>query len=112
MTLVYLPVLAASVYNLWYTWHGRQIFWIDIESIAMSVIMSVLNVIVIIRSQGEYIRTVFDVEEYAGEADSKLARNREKYLVDVAAKELANEISDGGFKNNVHRKKIAALSNE
>ena len=74
--------------------------------------MSVLNVIVIIRSQGEYIRTVFDVEEYAGEADSKLARNREKYLVDVAAKELANEISDGGFKNNVHRKKIAALSNE
>ena len=42
ITFVYLPVMAASVYNLWYTWSGRQIFWIDIECIAVSGLMCIL----------------------------------------------------------------------
>ena len=113
VTLVYLPALAASVYNLWYTWHGRQVFWIDIECVAMSVIMSLLNVVVILRSQGEYIRSVFDVAEFAADDDAKMVSSyREKYLVDVAAKELANEISQNGYKSHLHKQKIAEMSNE
>ena len=60
ITFVYLPVMAASVYNLWYTWSGRQIFWIDIECIAVSGLMCILQIVVIMKNQGEYIRRVFD----------------------------------------------------
>ena len=39
ITFVYVPTMAASVYNLFYTWYGRQIFWIDIENIIVSLLL-------------------------------------------------------------------------
>ena len=36
LTFVYLPIIAANTYNLWWTWSGRQVFWIDIESLGTS----------------------------------------------------------------------------
>lgn len=54
MTFVYLPAIAASIYNLNWTWSGRQVFWIDIECLATSIIMLALNVVVILRSEQKY----------------------------------------------------------
>ena len=73
VTFVYLPILAASSYNLYYTWYGRQIFWIDIESIVMCATMGVLHVIVILRTQGEYIKQVFDVNQFGQENNAKFS---------------------------------------
>ena len=42
ITFVYLPTMAASIYNLWYTWYGRQVFWINIECIGMGTIICIL----------------------------------------------------------------------
>ena len=50
ITFVYLPAIAASAYNLFYTWYGRQLFWIDIECIIMSTIMIVLHIVIILRT--------------------------------------------------------------
>ena len=52
--------MAASGYNLMYTWYGRQIFWIDIECIAMSAIMIVLHIVIIFRTQGKHVKIMFD----------------------------------------------------
>jgi len=54
MTFVYLPAIAASIYNLNWTWSGRQVFWIDIECLATSIIMLAFNVVVILRSEHKY----------------------------------------------------------
>ena len=59
-----MPTIASSVYNLWYTWYGRQIFWIDIECVAMGFIMIILHVVIILRTQKEYIKDVFDVGQF------------------------------------------------
>jgi len=64
ITFVYMPTIASSVYNLWYTWYGRQIFWIDIECVVMGTIMSILHVVIILRSQKEYIRDIFNVGQF------------------------------------------------
>lgn len=50
ITFVYMPIIAASVYNLWYTWYGRQVFWIDVECIIMGLIMCIMKIIVIIKT--------------------------------------------------------------
>jgi len=50
ITFVYLLVIAASAYNLFYTWYGRQVFWINIECIVMSLIMVTLKVVVLLRT--------------------------------------------------------------
>lgn len=50
-----MPIIAASVHNLIYTWYGRQVFWIDIESIAVGILMTCLLIKIIIDSQKEYI---------------------------------------------------------
>lgn len=104
ITFVYLPVIAASGYNLFYTWYGRQIFWIDIEAIIMSLIMISLKVVVIIRNQSEYIRTVFDTEEFV---EDGVRATSKKYFIDGQAKSLANDVvmhgfTDAGFKNKIN----------
>ena len=99
ITMVYLPVFAASAYNLTYTWSGRQVFWIDVESMLVCVGMCVLHVFILLRTQNEYIKQVFDENEF-GEAAKLSARSRDKYLVDPAARDLAKEIAMGGFKNS------------
>ena len=63
ITFVYIPTIAASIYNLWYTWYGRQVFWINIESLLMGIILSILHVHVILRTQNEYIRQIFDADD-------------------------------------------------
>lgn len=108
ITFVYLPVMAASAYNLFYTWYGRQIFWIDIECILMSFVMIVLKVVVIIRNQSEYIRTVFDTEEFT-QAEGAAAK---KYLVPGQAKMLANAVVSEGFTDAEFQRKIVGMSDE
>ena len=96
ITGVYVPTFAASCFNLFYTWYGRQVFWIDIECIILSICMCVLHVYVIRRTQHEYIKSIFD------DGAKVSARSRDKYLVDPISKELAAEINAKGFKNPVH----------
>ena len=69
--------------------------------------MASLHVVVLLRTQNEYIRTVFDVpaNEKGGMAcvtPGLTPRRNKKYLVDPASRDLANEITDGGFKDSVH----------
>lgn len=111
ITFVYMPTIAASVYNLWYTWYGRQIFWIDIESISMGITMSVLHVVIMIRSQKEYIKQVFEVGEFDKHAHLS-SRSREKYLVDNLSKDLANEIAQKGFQGDRYKQRISEMSTQ
>ena len=43
---------------MFYTWYGRQIFWIDIECCAMGTFMFVYKLIVIFQSEKEYIQKI------------------------------------------------------
>lgn len=75
-----MPAIAASAYNLFYTWYGRQIFWIDIECIGMSVVMIVLHTVILLRTQKEHVlRPVDPPLNQRAPADEKPAA-REKYL--------------------------------
>lgn len=55
LTFVYLPIIAANTYNLWWTWSGRQVFWIDIESLGTSVVMLIAHTVVIIRTERLFV---------------------------------------------------------
>ena len=55
MTFVFIPVITANIYNLAYTWPGRQVFWIDIESLIMTCLILACHCIVIFKSQKEYL---------------------------------------------------------
>jgi len=58
----------------------------------MSLILIALKVVVILRTQGEYIRSIFDTEDYS--VTQKVSK---KYLMDGSAKALANDIATQGF---------------
>ena len=109
ITFCYVPAAAASVYNLFYTWYGRQVYWIDIESIAMSGVMSILHVWIICRTQGDYLKATFDEVPNARKSDSQRAA-REKYLADPLAEDLANDIAAAGFKGDAHRERLAQMT--
>jgi len=51
ITFVYLLTIIASSYNLFYTWYGRQIFWIDIENIAVSTLLVIYKLVVIFEAE-------------------------------------------------------------
>ena len=73
----------------------------------MGIAMASLHVVVILRTQNEYIRTVFDVENEKGGKDGvtpqgMTPRRNKKYLVDPASRDLANEITNEGFKDSIH----------
>lgn len=106
LTFVYLPTIAASLFNLAYTWPGRQVFWIDLECILMGAAMGALHVVVMLRTQKEYIKHEFDVRQFDKPA------TRSKYLVEPVSKELGNEIATEGFKRTAHQKKLAGMSNQ
>ena len=110
ITLVYVPTMAASVYNLFYTWYGRQVFWIDIEALAIGLTMICLHVKVILRTQGEYIKRFDEIRamekakamqayyaKYGYTPDGPGGKVREKYLIDPMAQEMADEIAMDGF---------------
>lgn len=54
ITFCYLLTLVAGIYNMFYTWYGRQIFWIDIEDIAMCVLMIIFKLVIIFKSEKFY----------------------------------------------------------
>ena len=49
-----MPIIAANVYNLVWTWEGRQVFWIDIECIITSVLLLISHTIIIYRTEHAY----------------------------------------------------------
>ena len=98
ITFVYIPTIAASIYNLWYTWYGRQVFWIDIEGLIMGIILCCLHVRVILLTQNEYIRHIFDADLKDADgkglkSDQVTQKRRQKYLVDPVSKDLAKDIA-------------------
>ena len=125
ITFVYIPTIAASVYNLWYTWYGRQVFWIDIEGLLMGLVLCCLHVRVILLTQNEYIRHIFDADlkdaadgkanggqAAAGGGASGRKRRQKQYLVDQLSRDLANDIAKQGYRTQQHRRKIQVMSNE
>ena len=97
ITFVFVPILCAAAYNLVYTWPGRQIFWIDIECIIVSVIMIVLHVIIILRTQSEYIINIDSNEMIGAITSERKSSRRKEYIEDPKATELANDINASGF---------------
>ena len=61
VTFVYLPVLAACIYNLFWTWYGRQVFWVDIECLATSFLILIAHVVVIIRTEHLFVQDKYTV---------------------------------------------------
>jgi hypothetical protein len=59
---VYLLTLIAASYNLFYTWYGRQIFWIDIENIAVSTLFVIYKLVVIFEAEKAYIVKILHLE--------------------------------------------------
>ena len=63
VTFVFIPIIAANIYNLFYTWSGRQVFWIDIESLIMTTLIIVCHCIVIFKSEKEYLKDMLGLED-------------------------------------------------
>jgi len=78
---VYVAMCSASVYNLFYTFWGRQVFWIDLENIIYCIGMTILLVKSIIGTERHYMFEAHD-----------------KYLIKGPAADLANEVNQFGFK--------------
>ena len=60
-----IPTMVASIYNIFYTWYGRQVFWIDIENLAWCSAMIILHLIVLFRAEKEYIRKILSIHDAA-----------------------------------------------
>ena len=56
LTFVILPTVIASIYNLFYTWYGRQVYWIDIENLVNCTLTTAVLLMVMFRSQSLYIQ--------------------------------------------------------
>ena len=93
VTFVYAPTLFAGCYNLFYTWSGRQIYWIDLECILVSCILISLHVIIILRTQSEYILNM-DTEAIGG---SRKKLRIKEYLEDPVTNDLADAIHQSGY---------------
>lgn len=59
---MYLLTIIAASYNLFYTWYGRQIFWIDIENIAVSTLFVIYKLVVIFEAEKAYIVKILHLE--------------------------------------------------
>lgn len=62
ITFVYLLTMIAASFNLFYTWYGRQIFWIDIECLAMGAFMLVYKLVFIFKAEKEYIEKMLHLQ--------------------------------------------------
>lgn len=47
ISFVYALSMCTSGYNLYYTWYGRQIFWIDIEGLVLNSMMCAVLIVAI-----------------------------------------------------------------
>lgn len=59
---MYLLTIIAASYNLFYTWYGRQIFWIDIENIAVSTLFVIYKLVVIFEAEKAYIVKILHLD--------------------------------------------------
>ena len=103
ISFVFVPIICAALYNLFYTWSGRQVFWIDIECILVCLAMVVAHVIIMLRTESEYILNLESGDKMGGLSSDKKAARRNLYIEDPLAQELANDINDKGFKENATR---------
>jgi len=71
LALVHLPVMAASAYNLRWTWPGRQVFWVDCESLGTTAVVACVLVVEVIRS-----KAMFTVEDKYEESNAVQAMDR------------------------------------
>jgi hypothetical protein len=109
ISFVYLITIVAAGYNLFYTWPGRQIFWIDIECIAMGVFMVVYKLTVIFQSEKEYIQTVLH-------SKTKQIKVQSAGVDDDDMADLARDIHDKGLgssrlriKDMTHQQRVLAV---
>ena len=56
------PTMIASAYNLFYTWYGRQIYWIDIENLGWCTVMILIHLVVLFRAEREYIKQILNIK--------------------------------------------------
>ena len=54
ITFVYLPIIAANCYNLYWTWYGRQVYWVDIECIITTVLILAALVVILLKTEHEF----------------------------------------------------------
>jgi hypothetical protein len=62
ITFCYLLVTVAASYNLFYTWTGRQIYWIDVEWLITGILMVLYKLVIIFKSEKHYILKVLDLD--------------------------------------------------
>ena len=94
ISFVFVPIICAAMYNLFYTWAGRQVFWIDIECILICIAMVVLHVMIMLRTESEYILNLDSPDKMAGVGGDKRSARRNLYIEDPLAQELADDIND------------------
>lgn len=63
VTLVFVPSIAASIYNLFYTWPGRQVYWIDWENIFITSAIFVCHCVILFKSEKEYLLDMFNIDQ-------------------------------------------------
>lgn len=71
LALVHMPVMAASAYNMRWTWPGRQVFWVDCESMGTTAVVAGVVVVEIIRS-----KAMFTVEDKYEDSNAVQAMDR------------------------------------
>ena len=75
--------------------------------------MIILHTVVILRTQGDYAKKMFDQDQLNLSREKQLASDRSNRrlntVIDPKAKELANEIAAFGFRGDVHRERIAEM---
>ena len=71
LAMVHMPVIAASAYNMRWTWPGRQVFWVDCESMGTTAVVAGVVVVEIIRS-----RAMFTVEDKYEDSNAVQAMDR------------------------------------
>lgn len=98
VTFVFIPIITANIYNLFYTWPGRQVFWIDLESLIMTLTIFFCHCIVIFKTQKEYLLEIFNLDEDETTFNNYNSKNkRRKIPVDAETRDVADQMADYGL---------------
>jgi hypothetical protein len=100
LTFVFVPIVTANLYNLAYTWSGRQVFWIDLESLLVTCSVLICHCVIIFRSEKEYLLEVFEFDRN----DEKMFRQGPKLELEGETKELVDQIMKCGIDDETRRK--------
>ena len=110
MTFVFIPMISANVYNLFYTWPGRQVFWIDIECLIMTTAILICHCIVILKSEKEYLKDMLGLEDnIAFQQDPHFGNRRRKLPIDNETRDLASQVVASGI-DDERRLKIKEMT--